>query len=145
VRQLLLLLWMTFAVLAARPAGAEDMPAAVRIRAEIAALTSSVDGDGGAGVAFVSTGSSVNFIAGHAWILTLWIEDAPAYGGHYFILSEIDGRLTGELLQAPGPEGMRTLTGTELARYLERVELDAAPIRAVFERYYRAPPPRKSR
>jgi hypothetical protein len=138
-RLVVLLLFLAVAVLVARPANAEDVTATARIRTEIAALASSTDAAGGAEVAFVSSESSVNFIRGHAWILTLWIGDAPAYGGEYFILSEIGGRLTGELLLGPGEDKMRSFVGEELTRYLARVELDAAPIRDVFERYYRGP------
>lgn len=132
-----LLLIVVLAALAgpalARPRGA----AVARIEGEIAALVSAVEASGGADVAFVSTWSSVNFIRGHAWILTLAVEDAPAYEATYFVLSEIDGRLTGEVLRAPGPEGTSELTGEALASFLARVELDAAPLRAAFERHYR--------
>lgn len=134
------LLLLCAAVLAGRPADAQELTAADRIQAEIAALASFTEAAGGAEVAFVVSESSVNFIRGHAWILTLWIGDAPSYGGEFFILSEIGGRLTGELLVGPGPDGMRTLVGEELTSFLAGVELDAAPIRAVFERYYRRPP-----
>lgn len=138
-RLLCVLLLLAAAVLFARPSRAEDLTPRARIELEIAALASSTAAAGGADVAFVASESSVNFIRGHAWILTVWTGDAPAYGGVYFVLSEIDGRLTGELLHAPGPEGMRTLVGEELTGYLARVELDASPIRAVYERYYRGP------
>ncbi|MBX3468389.1 MAG: hypothetical protein KF878_16070 [Planctomycetes bacterium] len=121
------------------PAIAEEPPLtpAARIRGEVAALASDVEAAGGVGVAFVSTSSSLNFVPGRAWILTLWVEDAPAYGGAYFILSEVDGRRTGELLRAPGPDGTLELTGDDLARFLRRVDLDPAPIEAAFERYHR--------
>jgi hypothetical protein len=123
-------------LVASRPASAQDASPATRVRGEIAALVSAVDAGQGAGLAFVSTASSLNFIRGHAWILTLAVHDAPAYGGEYFILSEIDGRLTGELLQRAGPDGTRVVTGEALARFLEQVELDAAPIRAAYARHY---------
>src|SRR6185369_15824988 len=99
-----------------------------------AALASAAEASRGASVAFEATSSSLNVIRGHAWILTVWVEDAPAYAGQYFTLSEIDGRLTGELLHAPGPDGTTVLTGEALSRFLARTELDASPIRAVFER-----------
>lgn len=134
-RPLLLLLLVLAGVLAGRPARAET--AARRIEGEVAALVSAVDACQGAEVAYVGTASSLNFIRGHAWILTLWVEDAPTYGGRYFVLSEIDGQLVGEVLQAAGPEGTRVLQGEELTRYLERVRLDPSPVRSVFERHDR--------
>ncbi|MCO5169502.1 MAG: hypothetical protein M9894_24440 [Planctomycetes bacterium] len=130
------------ALLGMRAAAEEPPPAVTRIRGEVAALASDVDAAWAAargGTAFVSTASSVNFIPEHAWILTLWVADAPVYGGVYFVLSEIDGRLVGELLRAPGPDGTLELTGDDLAGFLRRVELDPAPIRAVFDRHYRRP------
>lgn len=137
MRRLLLAAAVALALAVAAPAGAQERTPAARIRGEVAALASAVATAAGGEVAFVSTASSLNFIRGHAWILTLAVEDAPAYGGTYFILSDVNGRLTGELLHAPGPDGTRVLTDDALARYLERVELDAAPIRTLFERYYR--------
>lgn len=134
---LLASLALLLVLLLAGPAVAQGRTARERIGEEIAALVSSVEASGGAEVAFVSTTSSLNFIRGHAWILTLSVHDAPAYGGTYFVLSEIDGRLVGELLFAPGPEGTRALTGEELGRFLERVELDPCAVREAFERHYR--------
>jgi hypothetical protein len=115
-------------------------PGPARIAGEVAALVSSIDAAGGAEVAFVATASSLNFIRGRAWILSLTVRDAPAYGGEFFVLSEIDGRLVGELLRTSGPGGTLALTGEELTSYLSRVELDHASIRAAFERYYRRRP-----
>ncbi|MCW8139826.1 MAG: hypothetical protein KIT58_13085, partial [Planctomycetota bacterium] len=141
VRLLLRVALLTLALAAAvLPAAIADEPPptpADRIRGEVAALASDVEAAGGVGVAFVTTSSSLNFVPGRAWILTLWVEDAPAYGGAYFILSEVDGRRTGELLRAPGPDGTLELTGDDLARFLRRVDLDPAPIEAAFERYHR--------
>lgn len=147
MRRLLLLLSLTLVLLAARPSAAERPSGAARIRAEIAAMSSSIAACGGAEVAFVATASSVNFIRGHAWILSLSVVDAPAYGGRYFVLSELDGRLTGELLQGHGPDGTRALSGEDLSRFLARVDLDDGPIRAAFARYYReaGPPGRAPR
>lgn len=134
-RLLLLLLAVVGLALAPRSASA-DTPAR-RIEGEVAALASAVDACQGAEVAYVSTASSLNFVRGHAWILTLWVEDAPAYEASYFVLSEIDGRLVGEVMHSAGPDGTYALTGEALARYLERVGLDFTPIRAVFERHDR--------
>jgi hypothetical protein len=124
----------------AAPAWAES--ASPRIALEVATLASAVDADAGASVSFVSTDSSLHIIRDHAWILTLWVEDAPAYGGLYFTLSEIDGRRTGELISGPGVQGTRAMTGDALAEYLARVGLDDAPIRAAFERHHRRRDPR---
>ncbi len=115
-------------------------PGRARIAGEVAALVSSIDASAGADVAFVATASSLNFIRGHAWILSLTVRDAPAYGGEFFVLSEVDGRLVGELLRASGPGGTLALTGEELTSFLSRVELDHASVRAAFERYYRRRP-----
>ncbi len=113
-----------------RPAGAP------RVRADVCAMASQVAATRGREAAYVGSDSSVNFIRGHAWILSLWVKDAPAYGGEYFVLSELDGRRTGELLAAPGPDGTRKLEGDALRLYLERVELDPRPIEEAFERFY---------
>jgi hypothetical protein len=137
----LLALALAVLLLAARPAPAQEAAPPERIRLEVATLTSQVVACSGAEVAFVSTESSLNVLRGHGWILSLWVADAPAYGGEYFVLSELDGRLTGELLAAPGPEGTRRLEGDALTGYLARVALDAAPVRAAFARYYAAAPP----
>lgn len=115
---------------AARPVGPR------RVQADVCAMASQVALSAGRDLAYVGSDSSVNFIRSHAWILTVWVADAPAYGGEYFVLSELDGRRTGELLAAPGPEGTRTLEGDALRAFLERVELDPRPIEEAFERFY---------
>ena len=137
MRHHLALLALALVLVAVAPARGEGPSPTDRIREEIAALASSVHAAGGADLAFVSTDSSLNLIRGRAWILTLSVGDAPAYGALYFVLSEVDGRATGELLRGAGPQGTATLTDDELARFLERVELDPTPIRGVFDRYYR--------
>lgn len=114
----------------ARPTGP------TRVQADVCAVASLVALSSGRDLAYVGSDSSVNFIRGHAWILSLWVADAPVYGGEFFVLSELDGRRTGELLAAPGPEGTRTYEGDALRAFLERVELDPRPIEEAFERFY---------
>lgn len=108
-----------------------------RINDTIAALVSSVEADGGASVAYVSTCSSLNFIRQHAWILTL-ATDKAEFGGEFFILSEIDGQLVGEILAKPGPDGTIVLTGNLLSGYLAEVKLDFSPIRTLYQKFYSA-------
>ena len=112
-----------------------------RLRADVAALVSQVAASAGADVAFTGSRSYASFIPGHAWILSLQVDDVPAYGGAFFVLSEVDGRLMGELLEAAGPQGTRVLEGRDLERLLERVALEWRPLRAAFERWYRRPRP----
>ncbi len=131
--------WLAVLLLAAGAAIAQERPRPVgprRVQADVCALASQVALSAGRDLAYVGSSSSVNFIRSHAWILSLWVADAPDFGGEYFVLSELDGRRTGELLAAPGPEGTRRLEGDALRTFLERVELDPRPIEEAFERFY---------
>lgn len=110
---------------------------AERVAADVAAIVSRIDRQRGAEVAYSGARSALNFIRGHALICTISCEDLPGWGGAFFIYSEVDGRATGELMIEAGPNGTRVLRDEALAEYLERVEFDPAPLRGVYERWYR--------
>ena len=135
-----LLLVLSTLVAASAQEPARPVPPHERIRADLAGICSQVEASGGAATAYVGTHSSVNFIRGHAWVLSLWVADAPAYRAQYFLLSEVDGRLVGEVLRGAGAENVARLEGPLLARFLLAVRLDCAPLRAIYERFYRRRP-----
>lgn len=113
---------------------------AERVAADVAAIVSRIDRQRGAEVSYSGRRSAVNFIRGHALICTISCDDLPGWGGAFFIYSEVDGRVTGELMVEAGPDGTRVLRDEALAEYLERVGFDPAPVRGAYERWYRPPP-----
>ncbi len=120
-------------------------PPPADLQASLAAIVSQIAARDAAQTAFVATDTYVSFIPEHAWIISVAVKDKPAYQGQYFVLSEIDGRLLGELLYAPGRTGVKLLKGEALTRYLERVRLDFTPIRAAFLRHFRIRAPERGR
>lgn len=144
-----LLLLLSLPLAAVSQAAPGPAPAGVaageRVRADLAAVVSAIDLERGASLAYVGSLTAVNFIRGHAFICTVACDELPGWGGAFFIYSEVDGQATGELMAAPGPEGVEVLQGDALARYLERVRLDPAPLRATYLRWYAPRPPPAAR
>jgi hypothetical protein len=114
-----------------------------RIQSEIAAITSRIEISGGSSTAFVGSNVYVGFIPEHAWIMSLRVDDAPEYGGEFFLLSEIDGQLIGELIVGAGKEGVRRITGPRLKKFLGRTQLDYSAIQRLYRRYYERRPEKK--
>jgi hypothetical protein len=101
---------------------------------EVAWIASQLAAGGGADLACVATHTSVNVIRDRAWIVSAYTGDLPVYESEYFVLSWIDGTLTGERLTGPGQT--QVVQGEALSAYLDRVGLNTAPLETVFRRLY---------
>lgn len=91
-------------------------------------------------------GASVGLYPSRGYSLTVYVGDTGRFApAQFLILSRIDGKAQGELMNTEGAAGVSLLTGGRLEAYLKRCELDVTPIERAYEAWRQQGKPGRKR